>query len=178
MNRRTKIISAVSLSVGALVIGVIWAGVVDSRTTEPMPDGFAGGKEVVLMLESQRVSETSAGYRKLQMRLGNPTATAIHYTGYDESQPWYLIERWVDGKWEPHQMGWFCGTGLRDCRVPAGRSVVIPVHVEEKLFPLRVGVRYHRKADAENGPTEVAWSVRIDRDTLLAAPVSSVAFAP
>jgi hypothetical protein len=178
MNRRTKIISAVSLSVGALVIGVIGAGVVDTRTTEPMPDGFVGGQEVVLMLESQRVAATSPGYRKLQLRLGNPTPTAIRYTGYEESQPWYLIERWVDGKWESHRVGWFCGTGLRDCRVPAGRSVVIPVSVEEKLLPLRVGVRYGRKVDAENGPMEVAWSVRIDRDTLLVAPESSVASAP
>jgi len=79
--------------------------------------------------------------------------------GYSEQSPWYKIQKWVDGKWSSHRLGW-CGTGVRRCTIPPGRSSVTRVHVKEELFPIRIGVKYSKGNKKEE---QVIWSASIDK---------------
>lgn len=128
-----------------------------ARKTQPIPGRYAGETQVSLQLESR--SQATTTHQTLSLRLINPTTAALKFTGYSESSPWYRIQRWVDGEWVEHQVGWFCGTGLQECVIPARRSSVIPVHVSDDLFPLRVGVGFEHA-----GKEQTVWSTKIEKD--------------
>ena len=130
-----------------------------SQNTKPIPEKYA--KETELCLRIGNISEKD-GYHTVNVHLINPTATPISFTGYSESWPWYKIQKLVDGKWVDHPVGWFCGTGLRRCIIPAGQSSVIPVHVKIDLLPVRVGVGYAngKKPKKEQ---QVVWSRKIEK---------------
>jgi len=130
----------------------------EKKFTEPIPSEHA--KETSLCLKADSISEKD-GYHTVKVRLINPTDTAISFTGYSEASPWYKIQRWVDGKWIDHPVGWFCGTGLRHCIIPSGQSSIIPVHVKMDLLPVRVGVEYSngKKPQKER---QIVWSKRIN----------------
>ncbi len=122
-------------------------------STQPIPERYAQLRAVTLATEDASV----------RVRLINPAAKPISFTGYGETSPWYRIQRWQNGSWVDHRVGWFCGTGMRQCVIAAGRSAVIPVHADESLFPIRVGVAY-RVGGAKNGTEDqVVWSDRIER---------------
>ena len=110
-------------------------------TTNPKDPGTRG--EVSLTLEKRAVQDpTSKDWEQISVRLANRSGKALRFRGYDETQPWYRIQRFVEGKWVDHQVGWFCGTGLRQCEIPTGKSSLIPVSVQKDLYPIRVGVTY------------------------------------
>ena len=119
---------------------------------------YANEPDISLKLEGR---SKKGNYHTINVRLLNSTSSSITFTGYSESSPWYKIQKWEKGKWIDHQVGWFCGTGLRQCVIPSGKSSIIPVHVEEELFPIRVGVGYaHGGEKREN---QVVWSARIEK---------------
>ena len=70
------------------------------------------------------------------------------------------IQRRVDGAWVDHNVGWFCGTGLRHCVIPSGQSSVLSVYAKDEMFPLRVGVAYAGGKATETS-AEV-WTERIE----------------
>lgn len=122
--------------------------------TEPIPQAHVKETAVGLKFESR-----STDAQIVNVRLINPTERPVTFAGYSEQSPWYKIEKWVDGAWVDHRVGWFCGTGLRVCVIPPGHSSVIPVRVEDGLFPVRIGVGYSNSGTRED---EVVWSTRID----------------
>ncbi len=91
-------------------------------------------------------------------RLINPTSSPITFTGYSESSPWYKIQKSVDGQWVDHEVGWFCGTGLRECTLPPGKSSLIQFSVDDDLYPVRIGVGYKH-----NNKKEIVWSEMINK---------------
>lgn len=135
------------------------AGDKPKTLTEPIPKAYAHETAVSLKCESR---STKGKFQTVDVRLINPTDAAVVFTGYSEQSPWYKIQKWVDGEWSDHRVGWFCGTGLRLCTIYPGQSAVIPVHVKEDLFPIRVGVEYSKGTKKDK---QVAWSARIDRES-------------
>ncbi len=127
----------------------------------PIPDGPIPQEDVVLTLEGSVVQDpTAREWEQIQVRLSNRSGRALGFTGYDETQPWYRIQRFIDSKWVDHQVGWYCGTGLRQCKIPSGMSSIIPVSVRKDLYPIRVGVTY--SLGAGKAESQTVWSARID----------------
>ena len=151
MKRLTKFFFVVVAMSSLLTVSAL------AGRTRPIPSRYSGETQVSLQLEGR--SKSAANHQSLEMRLINPTKSALKFSGYSESSPWYRIQKWVDGEWIEHNVGWFCGTGMRECVIPARRSSVIPVHVSDDLFPLRVGVGFERA-----GKEETVWSTRIEKD--------------
>ena len=113
-------------------------------------------KEVSLIL-NEWVPSTNKGYKAFNIRLSNLTILDVEFVGYSESSPWYKIQTWDGKKWIEHKVGWFCGTGLRSCKISANKSSLIFVDISEKLFPLRVGVDY-----SQSSKNNIVWSGKIE----------------
>ncbi len=114
----------------------------------------------ISLIEESRSGPVKSGSQYVDVRLINPTQSAVSFMGYGESSPWYRIQKRNGADWEEHRVGWFCGTGLRSCVVPAGCSSLIRVRVEnEKLFPMRVGVDYSQPGEQQ---PQVVWSEAIN----------------
>lgn len=128
--------------------------------TEGIPKKYADIKVVSLVEDSRTVK---GEYTKIKVRLINPTKTSISFTGYSESSPWYLLQTLVDNKWTEKKMGWFCGTGLRQCIIYPGESSIITLNVTTANLPIKVGVAYKlgTKTDKINKPL-VVWSPSIE----------------
>ncbi len=152
-----KLAVATAISLIVLVCGCRQEPRQASRT-DPVPVGPAQSADVSLVLESSSQTE---GYRVINMRLSNPTSSAITFTGYSEESPWYRIQKMANDEWVEHQVGWFCGTGLRECTIEPGKSSLIPVSVPDAIFPVRVGVEYSRGKDGGS----VVWSDKIERNS-------------
>ncbi|MDC0325721.1 hypothetical protein OAM01_03080 [bacterium] len=128
--------------------------------TEPIPKRYEAVSAVQLIWEPFPDEPDEYFLNFINVRLLNPTSSAIRFQGYSSISPWYRIQRWIDGAWVEHRVGWFCGTGLDQFSIPSDRSSVIPVDVTDDLFPIRVGVEYSndRKVKADM----VVWSEKID----------------
>jgi len=142
-----------------LVPHLVYSEEKTDKRTEAIPKEHANKRAICLPLDSRSKNDD---YHTINVRLINPTSTPITFTGYSESSPWYKIQKWENGKWVGHNVGWFCGTGLRQCVIPSARSSVIPVHVQADLFPIRVGVEYARGKKREQ---EIVWSARIEEES-------------
>ena len=153
---KSIIVGLFALAWGPQIVGAE----VSNKHTEPILATYLKETVVSLKLESRSKTDT---YHTLNLRLINPASSSVTFTGYSESSPWYKIQKWVEGRWVDHPVGWFCGTGLRPCLIPSGHSSVIPVHVQDDIFPLRVGIEYAEGETEEVG--QVVWSAKIERNS-------------
>lgn len=116
---------------------------------------------ISLNLESRRIK---GDYHIIKIRLKNPTSLPVKYTGHSNSSPLYNIQKWNNGKWVNNQeVRLICGTGLRQCVIPSGKSAIIPVHVADSFFPIRIGVAYSHGINTNK--QKVVWSERIEKDS-------------
>lgn len=133
---------------------------VDDKALEVIPAAHADEKIVCLTLEKCTANEPAQG-QELTLRLINGSGKPVVFTGFSEQSPIVRIQKRVDGKWVDQERLLRCGTGLRPCTVPAGKSVVFQVHVQTEWMPLRVGVEYSSgEADAQR---VTAWSEQAAR---------------
>ena len=135
----------------------------ETRTVEPIPPQYENVTSLALYVESHQVHKLEErDFHVLKVRLINAADTPISFDGYGEAHPWYQIQTWTDGEWKNHGVGWFCGTGLRQCVIRPGESSVISVNIDTKRirFPIRIGVTYTLENGTEPTPRTV-WSDRI-----------------
>jgi hypothetical protein len=143
----------------------------DGSGIEAIPDVNGTRGEVSLTLARRPPQESEGSdpkepapaaqaWEQIELLLANRSGERITFRGYNETQPWYRIQRLVDGKWQNHRVGWFCGTGLRQCEITAGKSTLIPVSVRKDIYPVRIGVDYGL-GSSENEDRTV-WSAQIE----------------
>jgi hypothetical protein len=159
--RRETMKQILTLLVALVSIQVALAGDEPKALTEPIPNPYANETAVCLKLESRKADGKGQTF---YMRLVNPTDKPLLFSGYSEQSPLYRIQVLVQGKlWMEHQTsrGW-CGTGLRECVIPPGQSSLIPVRINDLVYPIKIGVGYKQKAG--NSERFVIWSERIEED--------------
>lgn len=115
---------------------------------------FNQKKEIYLAVEKRR--KVAKDDLFINVRLVNNSTNRIEFSGYSESQPWYRIQKWAESKWSEYDVGWFCGTGLRNCIIRPGGSSLIDVNVPKRLLPVRIGVDFR-----VNGKKKTVWTKKI-----------------
>lgn len=140
-----------------------------SRNTGDETNRASGAVSLTLVKRRSEESEspnpqsqdpTDLDRNQIELRLVNRSGQILWFTGYEETHPWYRIQRFIHGRWLDHRVGWFCGTGLRRCEIPAGKSSLIPVSLRNDLYPIRIGINYGL-GNSKSAESTV-WSKRID----------------
>lgn len=160
------------------------------KRTQPIPAKYAGVKEITLAVERHvvhRMKEPEKGKpieqgmidHAYHVRIINPTTKTMVFDGYGEGCPWHGRQSWQNGKWTDYRVGWFCGTGLRTCVIPPGRSAVFAPSADEYFFPVRFSVGYllttNGKADVAATENRVlaggtVWTERLETNSYLEPP--------
>lgn len=131
----------------------------DKAHIEVVPDKYKEVNGVSLHFEGW---EERHGSSRVKCRLVNQSDATVYFTGYGIPSPWYRIQKAENGAWIEHNVGWFCGTGLRTPALPSGKSSVFWVFFPENTEVIRVGLTFSsNQFDPEEKDVDIVWTDEI-----------------
>jgi hypothetical protein len=126
----------------------------------PIPKSLKNIDTIALVPESFKLNRPNyKGSITYLLELINPTKDTIKYAGYSFSYPWYRFQVMDSiGRYIEIDQGWFCGTGLRTCKVPPGMCAEI--FMNKYKWKSRIGITYFVNSDTIK---HTVWTRLIDK---------------